>query len=75
MKHSTVMELVLGRIKEDVKYLKRFVPNQVIQRGYWDGIPAAVRKRIIALGYVRLTANVVYLTVDGLEVVGYRETA
>jgi hypothetical protein len=57
----------------DCHYLKRFMDTQRITRGYWDGIPAVHRKRIMDLGYVRLASHMVQLTVEGLEVLGYRE--
>ena len=57
----------------DCHYLERFRDTQRITRGYWDGIPALHRKRLIELEYVKVAPHMVQLTMQGLEVLGYKE--
>jgi hypothetical protein len=61
-------------VLRDCNALKRFVPKQQIQRSVWDlKIAADIKQRFIWQEYVQLTPNVVYLTLDGLKILGYRE--
>lgn len=65
---------VFTDILMDCEALAHFRNNQTIQRRTWDReFSAVTRKKFIAMGYVKVTPNVCYLTADGLEVIGYRE--
>jgi hypothetical protein len=57
----------------DCHNLGKFRDSQSLQRGRWNNIPAAQRKRLMDLGYVKVDEMVVYLTREGLTVLGYKE--
>lgn len=70
---SRAMEIFTD-VLMDCEALAHFKNNQTIQRRTWDReFSAPTRKKFIDMGYVKVTPNVVYLTADGLEVIGYRE--
>lgn len=58
----------------EVIALSKFRDTQRMQRGAWDAqIPDDIKVRLVTWGYVRVDKYVVYVTVEGLEVLGYRE--
>ena len=66
-------EPALRRVLSVCHYMRRFMPKQMLQRGVWDNIDPATRWTIIDCGYVKITENVVYLTLEGLSDMNYRE--
>jgi hypothetical protein len=61
-------------VLREVMALAKFRDTQRMQRGAWDAqVPDDVKRRLIEWGYVRVDKFVVFVTVDGLEVLGYRE--
>jgi len=68
-----IKEQSIRAIITDAFHMLKFVQSQSIQRGVWDNIPAESRKRMLDLDYIRVTPNVVYLTNEGLAVLGYNE--
>lgn len=65
---------VFTDVMRDVLVLCRFRGSQVMQRGVWDSqVPQDIRSRFVKAEYVKVTANCVYLTSEGLSVLEYNE--
>lgn len=61
-------------VMRDVVALCKFRDKQLIQRGVWEAqVPVDVRERFILAEYVVVQKHIVYLTCEGLEVLGYTE--
>lgn len=73
MNKKMIKEPAIRMIMSSAYYLKKFAKSHSLQRGVWDNIPAECRKAIISLGYVKVDENVVYLTLEGLAILGYKE--
>jgi hypothetical protein len=54
--------------------LEKFRGTQRVQIGVWEAqFPAEVRKMFVDAGYVRVDKFAVFITLEGLNVLGYRE--
>jgi hypothetical protein len=61
-------------VMRDCLGLAKFHDTQRMQRGAWEAqIPADVRARLIKQEFVAVQKHIVYITAEGLEVLGYRE--
>lgn len=64
----------IHNILSDCHLLSKFGEKHQMQTAVWMRAPVEQRTRLIKNGYVRCSKYVVSLTIEGLEVIGYRES-
>jgi hypothetical protein len=62
------------QVMREVLALSKFRDTQRMQIGAWNAqVHDDIKARLITWGYVRVDKYAVFITVEGLEVLGYRE--
>jgi hypothetical protein len=67
-------KILFDQVLADCFIIGRFGELQSVSRAAWDRVPGDIRARLEGLEYVDVRPDIVLLTVEGEDVMAYRET-